>query len=133
MAKTIRKTNVQFIRSPGGDEMAVLPRTDYEALLARAADEDIGTARIIDRSRKAIAEGREVVLPKTVVDRISAGENRIRVLREWRGMIQGEVAVAVGITQNYLSAIETGARRGPAELQAKIARALGVPLDLLID
>lgn len=133
MAKTMRKTNVQFIRSPGGDEMAVLPRTDYEALLARAADEDIGTARIIDHSRKAIAEGREVVLPKTVVDRIAAGENRIKVLREWRGMIQGEVAVAVGITQNYLSAIETGARRGPAELQAKIARALGVPLDLLVD
>lgn len=133
MAKTMRKTNVQFIRSPGGEEMAVLPRTDYEALLARAADEDVGAARIIDRSRKAIAEGREVVLPKTVVDRISAGENRIRVLREWRSMIQGELAVAVGITQNYLSAIETGARKGPAELQAKIARALGVPLDLLID
>jgi DNA-binding XRE family transcriptional regulator len=133
MAKTMRKTNVQFIRSPGGEEMAVLARTDYEALLARAADEDTGTARIVDRSRKAIADGREVVLPKGVVDRIAAGENRIKVLREWRGLIQGELAAAAGIAQNYLSAIETGARKGRAELLAKIARRLSVPLDLLVD
>jgi len=55
------------------------------------------------------------------------------VIREWRGMIQGELAVAVGISQNYLSEIETGRRKGPAELQKKFARALGVPVDLLIE
>jgi transcriptional regulator with XRE-family HTH domain len=48
-------------------------------------------------------------------------------------MIQGELAVAVGISQNYLSEIETGRRKGPAELQKKFARALGVPLDLLVE
>jgi transcriptional regulator with XRE-family HTH domain len=32
-----------------------------------------------------------------------------------------------------LSEIETGRRKGPAELQKKFARALGVPMDLLID
>ena len=47
--------------------------------------------------------------------------------------IRGELAVAVGISQNYLSEIETGRRKGPAELQKKFARALGVPMDLLID
>jgi transcriptional regulator with XRE-family HTH domain len=55
------------------------------------------------------------------------------VIREWRDMIQGELAVAVAISQNYLSEIETGRRKGPAELQKKFARALGVPMDLLID
>jgi DNA-binding XRE family transcriptional regulator len=65
--------------------------------------------------------------------RLANGENAIRVLREWRDMIQGELAVAVGISQNYLSEIETGRRKGPAELQKKFARALGVPIDLLID
>jgi transcriptional regulator with XRE-family HTH domain len=37
------------------------------------------------------------------------------------------------ISQNYLSEIETGRRKGPAKLQKKFARALGVPIDLLID
>jgi hypothetical protein len=39
--------------------------------------------------------------------------------------------VGVEITQNYLSELETGKRKGPLELHQKIARFLGVPLDLL--
>jgi len=35
-------------------------------------------------------------------------------------MIQGELAVAVGISQNYLSGIEDWPRKGPAELQEKV-------------
>lgn len=133
MAKNARATNVQFLQTPGGEELAVLPRADYEALLSRADDADATTARLIESSRKAIADGQDVVLPKAVVDRMTSGENRVRVLREWREMIQVELAAATGISQNYLSAIETGARKGPAELQARLARALGVPTDLLID
>ena len=71
--------------------------------------------------------------PLAVADRLARGDNAVRVIREWRDMIQGELAVAVGISQNYLSEIETGRRKGPAELQKKLARALGVPVDLLIE
>jgi DNA-binding XRE family transcriptional regulator len=113
----------------------VLPRNEYDRLLALAAEaqEDAGASRIVRNSTRALKEGREVVLPKAVVDRLANGENAVRVIREWRDMIQGELAVAVGISQNDLSGIETGRRRGPAELQKKLARALGVPLDLLVD
>src|SRR3984893_14826718 len=90
-------------------------------------------AGIIRSSTRALKEGREVVLPKAVADRLANGDNAVRVIREWRGMIQGELAAAVGISQNYLSEIENGRRKGPAELQKKFARALGVPLDLLIE
>ena len=48
-------------------------------------------------------------------------------------MVQGELAVAVGISQNYLSEIENGRRKRPAQLQNKFAHALGVPVDLLIE
>ena len=136
MAKAgIAKSNVQFIHTPGGDELAVLPRTEYDRLvnLASEAQEDVAASRIVRSSARALREGREVVLPKAVADRLANGENAVRVLREWRDMIQGELAVAVGISQNYLSEIETGRRKGPAELQKKFARALGVPIDLLID
>lgn len=136
MAKSsAAKSTVQFIRTPGGDDLAVLPRNEYDRLVALAAEaqEDSAASRIVRNSARAVKEGREVVLPKAVVDRLTGGENAIRVIREWRGMIQGELAVAAGISQNYLSEIENGRRKGPAELQKKFARALGVPVDLLID
>jgi DNA-binding XRE family transcriptional regulator len=136
MAKTsIAKNNVQFIRAPDGSDLAVLPRTDYDRLVALAADaqEDVAASRVIGNSIQALKEGRDVVLPKIVVDRLADGENPVRVIREWREMIQGELAVAVGISPNYLSEIETGRRKGPAELQKKLARALGVPMDLLVE
>src|SRR6478735_6578304 len=129
------KSKVQFIHTPGGDDLAVLPRNEYDRLIALAAEaqEDASASRVVRNSMRALKEGRDVVLPKSVADRLANGNNAVRVIREWRGMIQGELAVAVGISQNYLSEIETGRRKGPAELQKKFARALGVPLDLLID
>jgi DNA-binding XRE family transcriptional regulator len=129
------KSNVQFIHTPGGDELAVLPRIEYDRLVALSAEvqEDVAASRIVRHSMRALKEGREVALPKIVADRLANGDNAVRVIREWRGMIQGELAVAVGISQNYLSEIETGRRKGPAELQKKLARALGVPTDLLIE
>ena len=47
-------------------------------------------------------------------------------------MTQAELVVAVGITQGYLSDLEAGKRKGPVALHQKIARALGVPIDLLL-
>jgi DNA-binding XRE family transcriptional regulator len=136
MAKTSTvKSNVQFIRTPGGDDLAVLSRVDYDRLvvLAAEAEEDAAASRIVRNSMRALKDGREVVLPKAVVDRLANGDSPVRVIREWRDMIQGDLAVAVGISQNYLSEIETGRRKGPAGLQKKFARALGVPMDLLVE
>jgi DNA-binding XRE family transcriptional regulator len=125
-------TKVQFIKTMGGEELAILPKREYERLTALAVGEDAGTARIVRRARAALAAGDEIVLPKTVVDRLSAGENPIRVLREWHDMTQAELVVRIGITQSYLSDLEAGKRKGPVALHQKIARALGVPIHLLL-
>ena len=53
-------TKVQFIKITGGEELAVLPKCDYERLVALAASEDAGTARIVRRPREALAAGREI-------------------------------------------------------------------------
>jgi hypothetical protein len=37
--------------------------------------EDIGTARIVRRARAALATGKEILLPKLVVDRLVSGAN----------------------------------------------------------
>jgi DNA-binding XRE family transcriptional regulator len=125
-------TKVQFIKTAGGEELAVIPKSEYQRLAALAVDEDAGTARLVRRARVSVAAGHEVVLPKAVVDRLASGENPIRVLREWRDWTQAELAVSVGITQGYLSELEAGKRKGPVALHQKIARALGVPIQLLL-
>jgi DNA-binding XRE family transcriptional regulator len=125
-------TKVQFIKTTGGEELAILPKSEYERLAALAAGEDAGVARIVRRARAALASGNEVLLPKAVVDQLAAGQNPIRVLREWRAMTQAELVASVGITQGYLSELETRKRKGPVALHQKIARTLGVPIELLL-
>ena len=59
---------------------------------------------------------------------------RIKRLRERRGMSQRQLAKATGLPQSLLSQIENGVRRGDAiQLQAarRIAFALGVSLDAI--
>jgi len=127
-------TKVQFIKTTDGEDLAVLPKGEYERLISRASDEDVGTARIVRETRGAVAAGKEIVLPKAIVDRLATGENPIRVLREWRKMTQAELAMSesVRITQGYLSDLESGKRKGPISLHQRIARALGVPIELLL-
>ena len=121
---------VEFRKTPAG-EVAIIPRAEYERLmvLSNEAEEDIGTARLIARAKR----DKGVRLPLAVVEQLANGENPIRVLRQFRGMTQADLATAEGvqITQNYLSDLETGKRKGPIALHRKLARALNVPLDFL--
>jgi hypothetical protein len=124
--------NVRFKKTDKG-EVAILPRKEYEALAAKAAeaDEDIGTARLVARARKEIAAGAPLI-PKSVVDRIAKGENALRVLREWRDVPQLYLSFKTDIGQGYLSDLENGRRKGTTEVWKRIAKVLNVPLDLLV-
>jgi ribosome-binding protein aMBF1 (putative translation factor) len=120
-------------KKTGKGEMAILPRKQYEALVAKAgeADEDAGTARLVARARKAIAEG-EAVIPLDVVNRIADGENAVRVVREWKDITQLHLAHKTNIGQGYISDLENGRRKGTVAALKEIARVLEVPLDLLV-
>ena len=124
--------NVRFKKTDKG-EVAILPRKDYEALAAKAAeaDEDLGTARLVARARKEIVAG-ALLIPKAVVDRIAKGENPLRVLREWRDVSQLYLSFKADIGQGYLSDLENGRRKGTAAVWKRIAKVLDVPLDLLV-
>ena len=124
--------NVRFQKTARG-EVAILPRKDYEALVARAAaaDEDKGTARLVRRGRDAVAVGAPL-LPKDVVDRLANGDNPVRVFREWRDKPQEYLSFKTGLSQGYISDVETGRRNGTAAALRLIADALKVPLDLLV-
>ena len=66
----------QIIRTPGGEELVVLPRAEYEALLERAdhAAEDADDIAIYDARKAELAAG-GVVLPPEVSAAILRGES----------------------------------------------------------
>ena len=128
-------TKVQIISTEGGEQLAVLPLSEYERLAALDVDEvaeDAGTARVVDRALRAIAQGRDVLLPEEVHLALEAGENPVRVLRKWRGLSQADLAAAIGRTQSYVANMEAGRRDGTTETMVAVAGALGIPMEVLL-
>ena len=116
--------NVTFFRTPGGEDVAVLARVDYEQLVALAAEaeEDAADLAIYD-ARKAEME---VPLPAEVSAAILRGESLLKAVRNWRGMTQSEVESLTQIGQGYLSDLESGRRKGTPETLTKLAKAFAV-------
>jgi DNA-binding Xre family transcriptional regulator len=65
----------------------------------------------------------------SVIDRLIARENPVRVWREHRGHSLRQLAERAGIGIGYLSQIENGERKGTVDTLKKIAAALNVDLD----
>lgn len=124
---------IQTIKTPTGDEMVVLPRSDYDRLLAAAQErlEEEIDLRAAGQVLARLERGEEPTLPHDVVKRLGR-ENAIKVLREHRGMTQRELADAVGLNALYLSQIETGRATGGLGALTRLAKVLGVSLDLIV-
>jgi DNA-binding XRE family transcriptional regulator len=122
----------QIIRTPAGEELVVLPRAEYEALLERADQgaEDADDVAIYD-SRKAELAAGGVVLPPEVSAAILRGETRLKAIRNWRDQTQLHLSFKTGISQGYLSDLESGRRTGTSDTIAKLAQALNVPVEWL--
>lgn len=125
-------SGLQIIRTPGGEELVVLPRAEYEALVARVDQgaEDADDIAIYD-SRKAELAAGGAVLPPEISSVILRGESRLKAIRNWRDVTQLHLERITGISQGYLSDLETGRRAGTPETIAKLAQALEVPVDWL--
>ena len=122
----------QIIRTPSGEELVVLPRAEYEALVNHVdhAAEDAEDVAIYDARKAELAAG-GVALPAEVSAAILRGESRLKAIRNWRGETQLHLNFKTGIGQGYLSDLENGRRAGTPETVAKLAQALDVPLEWL--
>ena len=114
----------------GAPAFAVLPWSEYEALVAAAEDAEDGAAVLGVRAR--LASGAETLIPAEVVEALDAGENPVRVFRRFRDLRQAALAEAAGIRQGYLSEIERGAKAPSLATARALARALEVDLELLL-
>jgi DNA-binding XRE family transcriptional regulator len=121
---------IQFIKTPEGGELVVLPRAEYDALLAaaREAQEDAADVVAYD-SAKADFEG-SAVLPAQVSAAFLKGDSLLRAWRKYRGLTQVELAERAGIAQSFLSALEARERKGSPQVLERLARELGVAGDM---
>ncbi|RWK40098.1 helix-turn-helix transcriptional regulator [Mesorhizobium sp.] len=117
----------QIIKTPTGEELVVIPKADYEALLhaAEEALEDAADVAVYDE-RKADLKT-EKPLPADVTMEILRGSSRLKALRNWRRLTQAELATTVGVSQGFLSDLESNRRKPSAQTSAMLAKALDIP------
>lgn len=123
--------SVVSFKTPNGEDMIVLSRSDYEALLERAELSDDIAA--VDDYRRKLAAGEEEAIPEAFANRLIDGESPIRIYRELRGLSAKELAERTGISAAFLSEIEKGKKEGGVSTLKKIAQALRVTIDDLVD
>lgn len=125
----------QFIRSPSGDELVVLSRAEYDALILAAEpdNEDAEDIAIFDERMAELASGLSERLPPEVSAAMLRGDSLLKAVRNWRGLTQAQLALQAGLGQGYVSDLEAGRRKGTKETIAQIARVLDVDERWLIE
>ena len=122
----------QIIRSPTGEEMVVLSKAEYEALLLllEEAEEDADDRAIYDLRKAEL--GAAPPLPSAVSSAMLRGDSLLKALREWKGMTQSNLAKASGLGQGYLSDMENRKRTASKETLERIAKILQLPNGWLV-
>jgi ribosome-binding protein aMBF1 (putative translation factor) len=126
---TAGRANTAFVVTPGGEELVLVPKADYEALLQGfdEAVEDAADVAIYDARR---AEN-SPALPAEVSMAMLRGDSLLRALRKWKGLSQVDLARAVGTSQGLISDLEHGRRATTRDSRDRIAKALDVPTEWL--
>lgn len=76
--------------------------------------------------------GKNDTLPPDVLEQlVMVQDSPIKIIRKFRGLTQGALAEAAGISRPYLTEIETGKKDGSIRALKSIAGALDVSLELL--
>ena len=120
----------QYIETPGGEDMVILPRKEYEQLCE--AVEDADDVRVYDAARRRLSAGEDEIIPGEFADRILDGENPVRIWREYRGLSIKALAEKAEISAAYLSQIESGVREGSVRTMKALAMALNLELADLV-
>ncbi|WP_051928785.1 helix-turn-helix domain-containing protein [Thermopetrobacter sp. TC1] len=76
----------------------------------------------------------ETLIPLEVLQRVIDDDvSPLKAIREWRGLTQGALAKRIGTAKNYISQLETGRRKPGRKILYRLAEALNVPPEVLLD
>ncbi len=106
--------------------MVTIPRAEYDRLVADS--EMLADLAACDATKAEAGEG----MPLAVFSRIVSGENPVKVIREWRGLTQAELARRADLHRVQLHDIETGKSRGSVDTLKAIAVAPNVGMDYVV-
>src|SRR4051812_21772513 len=109
----------QFIKSPSGEDMVVLPRGEYDALI-EAAEEALEDAADVAAYDAAVAGGIEP-LPFEVSQAVLKGASRLKAIRLWRDETQMHLAFRTETSQGLISDLENRRRDMTAEMARRLA------------
>ncbi len=120
-------TKPQIIESDGEPAFVVLPIAEWrriEEILEDSAD---------NAALEAWAGSQAETFPAAVADALIAGESAVRAFRRHRGLSQTDVALKAAISVPYLNQIEAGKRNPSVAVLKRIAAALNVPIEALVN
>jgi hypothetical protein len=123
-------------------DTVIVSRAEYESLLKQKEQnetlrdelEDLMDAirmRTVEREPES-GDARREYFPAGFVDRMLAGDHPLRIWREFRGLTMEQLDEKSGVTQSYISEIETGKKPGSVAAMKALAGALGVAIDDLV-
>ena len=121
--------NIQIIKNNGAPEYAIVPFDEWKKIISRIEEmEDIRDARNISA---AIAAGVET-FPADFVKRLSSGESRLKVWREYRKLTLAKLAKTCGVSIPAISQIENDKRTPSVDLLVKLSKALSCDMEDLV-
>jgi DNA-binding XRE family transcriptional regulator len=110
-----------------GREFAVLPMDELKKLLDDA--EMLADVKAFDAAKARIERGDDELIPLEIAKRRLAGESRVKIWREYRGLTQEDLAKASNVSLPMIAAIEARHKKGGIAALKKLAAALRVDLD----
>jgi DNA-binding XRE family transcriptional regulator len=97
----------------------------------RAALEDFEDAVDAAVAKRILEDPTTEWVPGEILERLVEGHNPLRVWREHRGLSQADLAVRAGLSQQTISMLETGRRKGTLDHLRRLAETLDLSLDVL--
>ena len=118
---------VQFIKTPAGEDLAILPREEYEALVEAAEEAAEDNADVAAYDAALADKAGMSPLPFEVSQAMLKGASLLKALRLWRDETQLHLAHVTGTSQGLISDLENRRREITDEMARRLAKALNVP------
>jgi DNA-binding XRE family transcriptional regulator len=112
-----------------GKQFAVLPMEQLKKLIDDA--EMLADVTAYQAAKARLERDNEELFPLEIDVRRLAGESKLKILREYRGLTQEGLAKASKVSRSMIAAIEAKHKNGGIGTLKKLAGALKVDLDEL--